>query len=146
VCLTACLCCPHSAIKTFASLQTSPFQAQIHSSPQDPRPPLLQADTYGSVDPDTSTGGCGLAVYQGRTLLGTHNFSIPNGSSTLQAELYEIYKAMVSAEPLKPPSILVATDSLVSIQHEHIDKHLLLSLIHVLLKARSYADRETYLY
>ena len=103
--------------------------------------------TDDSVDPDSSKAGCGLAVYQGRRLLGTQNFRIPNGSSTLQAELYGIYKALVTVEPFKALNILLVTDSLGSIQvlqqRESTDNHLLLSSINELLKARSDADRES---
>ena len=72
--------------------------------------------TDGSVDPATSRAGSGMVGYIADKKIGTQSMRIPNVSSTLQAELHAILRALETAEAYTPPSLLVVTDSLGSLQ------------------------------
>jgi ribonuclease HI len=106
--------------------------------------------TDGSVDPVTHRAGSGIVGYLDRRKVGTLAMRIPDGSSTLQAELHAIVRALEAAQAYAPPSLLIVTDSLGSLQAikkaDPPDNQLLLQAVHELLDHREAAGQESIFY
>jgi ribonuclease HI len=91
-----------------------------------------------------------LVFCQGRCRTATQAFRIPDGSSTLQAELYGIFQALLTADNVETETLLIITDSLGAMQvikqYTSTDNHLLLGAIHELIDSREAADQDTIFY
>ena len=113
-------------------------------------PETITAYTDGSVDPITDKAGSGLVLHKNYTKIFNQALHVPDGSSTLQAELYAILMALEAVKEAEEKTLLICTDSLGSIQalkqHAPQDNHELLAHLHKLLNERDTADKETLVY
>jgi len=136
-------CHPPTALAATAELTILELQGT-------PREDTLVIYTDGSVDPDKGTAGSGFVGYVGDKIVGCSSVRIPGGSSTLQAELHAILRALEAAEAYELPSLLVCTDSLGSLQTLQLatpgDNHLLVETVHELLDRRETKGQETIFY
>ena len=60
-------------------------------------PETIAAYTDGSVDPVTDRAGSCIVLYQNRTRVCTQAFRVPDGSSTLETDLFAILMALETA-------------------------------------------------